>query len=56
MQKLIFLFALSILLLLSGCGEADFYNYMGYRDWYRFPLKYPYQGDVFCKTLYSNEF
>ena len=46
MKKLILLFALAILLQLSGCGEADFYNYMGYRDWYRFPLKYPYQMEM----------
>ena len=46
MKKLIFLLAFPFLLLLSGCGEADFYNYMGYRDWYRFPLKYPYQMEM----------
>ncbi len=32
-----------MLFLLSGCEKADFYNYCGYRDWWRFPLKYPYQ-------------
>ena len=37
---------LPILLLLSGCGKAGFYNYMGYRDWFRFPLKYPYQMEM----------
>ena len=46
MKKLIFLLAFPFLLLLSGCGEADFYNYMGYRDWFRFPLKYPYQMEM----------
>ena len=45
MKKLIFLLVLPILLL-SGCEKADFYNYMGYRDWYRFPLKYPYQMEM----------
>lgn len=40
------LIVLPILLLLSGCGEADFYNCMGYRDWFRFPLKYPYQMEM----------
>ena len=40
------LIVLQILLLLSGCEKADFYNYMGYRDWYRFPLKYPYQMEM----------
>lgn len=38
--------AFSLLFLLSGCEKADFYNYMGYRDWYRFPLKYPYQMEM----------
>ena len=42
MKKRILFLVLPILLL-AGCEEADFYNYMGYRDWYRFPLKYPYQ-------------
>ena len=32
-----------MLVLLSCCEKADFYNYRGYRDWWRFPLKYPYQ-------------
>ena len=35
--------AFTMLFLLSGCEKADFYNYTGYRDWWRFPLKYPYQ-------------
>ncbi len=44
---------LGILLLLAGCDqnvqrpkteEKDpFYTYTGYRDWWRFPLEYPYQ-------------
>ena len=45
MKKRILFLVLPILLL-SGCGEADFYNYMGHRDWYRFPLKYPYQMEM----------
>ena len=40
------LFLVLPLLLLAGCEKADFYNYMGYRDWYRFPLKYPYQMEM----------
>ena len=46
MKKSIVLLSFLILFLLAGCGEADFYNYMGYRDWYRFPLKYPYQMEM----------
>ena len=46
MKKRILLLAFPILLLLAGCEKADFYNYMGYRDWYRFPLKYPYQMEM----------
>ena len=45
MKKRILFLVLPILLL-AGCEEADFYNYMGYRDWYRFPLKYPYQMEM----------
>ena len=45
MKKRILLLAFPILLL-AGCEKADFYNYMGYRDWYRFPLKYPYQMEM----------
>ena len=45
MKKRILFLVLPILLL-AGCEKADFYNYMGYRDWYRFPLKYPYQMEM----------
>ena len=45
MKKRILFLVLPILLL-AACEKADFYNYMGYRDWYRFPLKYPYQMEM----------
>ena len=45
-MKIRILFLVLPILLLAGCEKADFYNYMGYRDWYRFPLKYPYQMEM----------
>ena len=57
-RSLLFVF-LCLVVLLTGCGRVKrklsgssspkpppmhpFYTYTGFRDWYRFPLKYPYQ-------------
>ena len=56
-KTLLFLF-LGLAIVLTGCGRLKkssgssspkpppmhpFYTYTGYRDWYRLPLKYPYQ-------------
>ena len=56
-RRLLFVF-LGLVVLLMGCGRLKkssgssspkappmhpFYTYTGFRDWYRFPLKYPYQ-------------
>ena len=57
MKKVLTFTLLCLVVLLAGCGRMKkfkgneakkpaldpFYTYAGFRDWYRFPLKYPYQ-------------
>jgi hypothetical protein len=58
MKRMLFLTLLGVFVFFMGCGRQKksignnppkippkdpFYTYTGCRDWYRFPLKYPYQ-------------
>ena len=48
-KKILFLVIFIGMILLPGCDDSPtrpgegFYSYQGYRDWWRIPLRFPYQ-------------
>ena len=62
-KKILFLVIFIGMILLPGCDDSPtrpgegFYSYRGYRDWWRIPLRFPYQItmlDTFDYVLWKN--